>query len=535
MIVDNKSNWLKNTSVVKIITWVNVFVQLLFPISLTFIPSTVVAQESMLQQSNDVKVQPYIIQSGERIDDVAKRFSMSVKQLGELNQFRIFSRGFENVKAGDEIDVPASGGGQKKIDKTGVAEKSSGVSELTGNMNQMMNTGPSLASPRSSDSASDMSRTMVSGAATAEIQHWLSQWGTSRVQINLDKKFSLDESSFDTLLPIYDTSNNTFFSQLGIRDKDGRNIVNLGLGNRTIKDDWILGVNSFYDFDFTGNNHRVGFGVEGWSNYIQVSANSYFRLNSWRQSRDFPDYNERPANGFDIRTNAWLPSFPQLGGKLGYEQYFGKQVALLDKSNLQKNPYSITAGLNYTPFPLLTLGIEQRFGKNYNNDTQLSLQLNYRPADSWKSQVNPSYVSGMRQISESRYDLVDRNNNFVFEYRKQDLISLVLSNNQIFDREYSKHLVSGQVKSKYELATITWDSDEFISAGGDVSVIDKKSFNLTLPAYRANIKDTASKSKEDANTYNINFVAIDKNGNKSSTSTLKVIVNPLVNTGSARF
>ncbi|EDB9929344.1 invasin, partial [Salmonella enterica subsp. enterica serovar Kentucky] len=184
-------------------------------------------------------------------------------------------------------------------------------------------------------------------------------------------------------------------------------------------DNWLLGINSFYDHDISGGNRRIGLGVEAWGNYIQLSANSYFRLNNWQQSRDFSDYNERPANGFDIRANAWLPSFPQLGGKLVYEQYFGNHVALQDNHTLQKNPYSLTAGLNYTPFPLLTLGIDQQFGKGGNNDTQLSLQLTYRPGSSWESQINPSSVSGIRQMSENRYNLVERNNNFIFEYKNK--------------------------------------------------------------------------------------------------------------------
>ncbi|EHJ0893453.1 hypothetical protein KAB55_004769, partial [Salmonella enterica] len=274
-------------------------------------------------------------------------------------------------------------------------------------------------------------------------------------------------------------------------------------------------------------------GVEAWGNYIQLSANSYFRLNNWQQSRDFSDYNERPANGFDIRANAWLPSFPQLGGKLVYEQYFGNHVALQDNHTLQKNPYSLTAGLNYTPFPLLTLGIDQQFGKGGNNDTQLSLQLTYRPGSSWESQINPSSVSGIRQMSENRYNLVERNNNFIFEYKKQDLISITLSKDEISGPENSIHLVSGQVKSKYELSQILWDSDKYISAGGRVSVVNNKNFNLTLPAYKTN--GTPGESVEEANTYNINFVATDKKGNKSNSATLKVIVTSSGHSASARF
>ncbi|EIY3752847.1 inverse autotransporter beta domain-containing protein, partial [Salmonella enterica subsp. enterica serovar Kentucky] len=292
-------------------------------------------------------------------------------------------------------------------------------------------------------------------------------------------------------------------------------------------------INSFYDHDISGGNRRIGLGVEAWGNYIQLSANSYFRLNNWQQSRDFSDYNERPANGFDIRANAWLPSFPQLGGKLVYEQYFGNHVALQDNHTLQKNPYSLTAGLNYTPFPLLTLGIDQQFGKGGNNDTQLSLQLTYRPGSSWESQINPSSVSGIRQMSENRYNLVERNNNFIFEYKKQDLISITLSKDEISGPENSIHLVSGQVKSKYELSQILWDSDKYISAGGRVSVVNNKNFNLTLPAYKTN--GTPGESVEEANTYNINFVATDKKGNKSNSATLKVIVTSSGHSASARF
>ncbi len=36
------------------------------------------------------------------------------------------------------------------------------------------------------------------------------------------------------------------------------------------------------------------------------------------------------------------------------EQYKGDDVALFGKDNRQKNPHAITAGLNYTPIPLLT-------------------------------------------------------------------------------------------------------------------------------------------------------------------------------------
>ncbi|ECT0465124.1 hypothetical protein DQY18_25150 [Salmonella enterica subsp. enterica serovar Kentucky] len=136
-------------------------------------------------------------------------------------------------------------------------------------------------------------------------------------------------------------------------------------------------------------------------------------------------------------------------------------------------------------------------------------------------------------MSENRYNLVERNNNFIFEYKKQDLISITLSKDEISGPENSIHLVSGQVKSKYELSQILWDSDKYISAGGRVSVVNNKNFNLTLPAYKTN--GTPGESVEEANTYNINFVATDKKGNKSNSATLKVIVTSSGHSASARF
>ncbi|MBZ4074624.1 inverse autotransporter beta domain-containing protein [Escherichia fergusonii] len=535
MFDDINNHNLKDASAIKFIAWFTIIIQSLFPISMNFIPSFAVAQSNTLQQWDNVETQPYIIKDGETIDNVAKKLNLSFSQLAKLNQFRIFSRGFENVKPGDEIDVPVNTGTPGNAANTlpvKMLYSDSTSTNITRNMNKTTHA-ENFGFIRSSDSANDIARTMINSAATEEIQKWLSQWGTTRAQVNLDKKLSLDGNSIDTLIPIYNTEDNTFFTQFGIRNKNGRNIFNMGGGGRAIWDNWLLGINSFYDHDISGGNRRIGLGVEAWGNYIQLSANSYFRLNNWQQSRDFSDYNERPANGFDIRANAWLPSFPQLGGKLVYEQYFGNHVALQDNHTLQKNPYSLTAGLNYTPFPLLTLGIDQQFGKGGNNDTQLSLQLTYRPGSSWESQINPSSVSGIRQMSENRYNLVERNNNFIFEYKKQDLISITLSKDEISGPENSIHLVSGQVKSKYELSQILWDSDKYISAGGRVSVVNNKNFNLTLPAYKTN--GTPGESVEEANTYNINFVATDKKGNKSNSATLKVIVTSSGHSASARF
>ncbi|MBD2786738.1 inverse autotransporter beta domain-containing protein, partial [Xenorhabdus sp. DI] len=67
-------------------------------------------------------------------------------------------------------------------------------------------------------------------------------------------------------------------------------------------------------------------------------------------------WEERPANGYDINGEFYLPAYPNLGGKLGFEQYFGDNVALFNRDNKQKKPTLGRIGLNYTLVPLVTIG-----------------------------------------------------------------------------------------------------------------------------------------------------------------------------------
>jgi adhesin/invasin len=125
----------------------------------------------------------------------------------------------------------------------------------------------------------------------------------------------------------------------------------------------MLGANTFLDYDLSRDHARLGFGGEYWRDFLKLGVNTYYRLTNWKDSPALEDYEERPANGWDVRAQYWLPTLPQLGGKLTYEQYYGNEVALFGRDNRQRNPHAITAGVNYTPVPLLTFTAEQRQGK----------------------------------------------------------------------------------------------------------------------------------------------------------------------------
>ena len=363
----------------------------------------------------------------------------------------------------------------------------------------------SSGSALSEGNAAGMARSAATGAVNNSIEEWLGQFGTARVQLNLDDKFKAEGSEADLLVPLYENKDNILFTQLGFRHKDERNTGNLGLGVRHFTGDWMLGANTFFDNDFTGENRRMGVGVEAWRDYLKLSANSYIRLSDWHQSRDFEDYDERPANGYDLRAEGWLPSFPQLGAKVMYEQYQGDEVALFGKDNRQKDPWAFTGGVNYTPIPLLTLAAQHRAGKDGQSDSQLSLQMNYRLGESWSKQVDPNLIGASRTLNGTRYDLVERNNSIVLDYRKQETVKLVVPE-KTSGKSRSTVPVSFTVETKNPLQRIDWDASSLVAAGGSLTQVGSNQLSITLPPYQA----------AGSNVYRFAGVAYDAKGNSGS-------------------
>ncbi|ETO41154.1 hypothetical protein X965_13100, partial [Morganella sp. EGD-HP17] len=209
-----------------------------------------------------------------------------------------------------------------------------------------------------------------------QVNDWLNQVAHARIQFGSSKT-----GEADVLVPLIDNPDSLLFSQVGLRANEERTTTNLGLGYRQYEDGWMWGVNSFYDYDITGSNSRVGVGGELWANYLKFAANGYFRVTDWHPSElhEMRDYDERPANGFDLRAEGYLPDYPQLGAFAKYEQYFGDGISLAgtpSSGELKNNPSVSTLGLTYTPFPLMTLKGQTSRGDS--NDSQIGMELSYR-------------------------------------------------------------------------------------------------------------------------------------------------------------
>lgn len=195
-------------------------------------------------------------------------------------------------------------------------------------------------------------------------------------------------------------------------------------------------------------------------------------------------------------------------------------MALFGKDERQRDPYAVTAGLNWTPFPLLTLGVDERLGKKGKNETNVNLQLTWQPGDSLASQLSGDNVAASRMLDRSRYDLVERNNHIVLEYRKQGLVKLALSTDSITGAAGTTHSLAATVSSKYGVQSVSVAAGSFSAAGGVVTPQGSSHFSLTLPPYRvtqqAQIvkKDIRPADATDQNIYTLTVTAEDQRTGK---------------------
>lgn len=383
--------------------------------------------------------------------------------------------------------------------------------------------GSILSSADSSAATVNYASQLAVGLINQKVDDWLKIYGNARVSLGTDKKVT-----GDFLLPLIDRDDSLLFSQVGMRNNQARNTVNAGLGYRQYTGDWMLGINTFYDYDYTGGNRRLGAGVEAWRDYLKLSANGYYGLTGWHQSvlSAMKDYDERPANGFDMNAEAYLPSMPSLGMSLKYARYLGSGISVAESSpspdTLKNNPAVLTAGINYTPFPLLTFSALRSFGDA--SDTRLEMGVNYRLGVPFYRQISPDSVDLNRSLAGSKYDFVDRNYNIVMQYRKQDLLRIELPAHMQAQAADTVTIPLRVSRDKYGIKSVDWSvSPELIAHGGHYKVLSSEVLQVTLPAYVFGVGGKAPQS------YPIQAVARDKEGNLSNTATMSLDVVPSQN------
>ncbi|MGL5758668.1 inverse autotransporter beta domain-containing protein, partial [Plesiomonas sp.] len=502
--------------IVVFVAWANIAVQTLLPFSLSISPVVYAASIENKKRTDALVV--YSVQLGDTATSIAKQFGLTLNELKKLNSEAYKEKSLNNLQIGDTLLVP-----DLRLDARKPAH--SIAVKMDRDKDKTEKLVAEAATTLATGSAASSLRSAAVSQANQSVSEWLKQYGTARVSVNVDSDFNLTNSDADLLLSLKDTPDTFSFSQLGLRHKDDRTTVNAGLGQRhfNAQDKDMLGYNLFLDHEIEAGHTRMGLGAEYWRDFLKLSANGYMRLSSWKNSAKLKGYNERAANGFDMRAEAYLPAHPQLGGKLKYEKYFGKEVALSDANNRQKDPHATTASIHYTPIPLVTAAIDHTKEKGKARDTKLNLELNYRLGESLDKQLDSASVAKYRSLAGSRYDLVDRNNSIVLEYQKQELLKLNVIDEFNGWPEITNQQLIVYVVSKYPLDRIDWEGGEFFAAGGKIAPLSARAvsgnslFKVTLPAYHVG----------GVNLYTLSAKAFDNKGNESNTDSthIEVIMN----------
>ena len=107
-----------------------------------------------------------------------------------------------------------------------------------------------------------------------------------------------------------DLTHTTFF-QGSIYSQDGRHTFNGGLGHRYLSENqnWIWGVNVFYDYELPYDHQRVSLGTEFVTSIAEFTANRYLGLSDWRIGKG--GYDEKVLDGKDFEIGLVIPYMPQ--------------------------------------------------------------------------------------------------------------------------------------------------------------------------------------------------------------------------------
>ena len=126
------------------------------------------------------------------------------------------------------------------------------------------------------------------------------------------------------------------FMQSTIHSNSGRHTVNIGLGRRYLSknEKYLSGINAFLDYDIRYGHQRYSIGGELKSSSLELTANSYYGLSSWKIGKN--NNLERSLDGYDIEFGAQIPYVPS--GKIYVKQF---NWEMYNATDIEGTDYSV--------------------------------------------------------------------------------------------------------------------------------------------------------------------------------------------------
>jgi len=166
------------------------------------------------------------------------------------------------------------------------------------------------------DAVKNKANDVVESVVNSSLNDFANQFGEGNTEISV-RKVKGDEASYSIittqpLAPLSEDGARLFWQgSLGSYDQNGdrRTTLNLGLGNRWLIDGEkaIVGINSFYDYEFSAKHKRMSLGGEYKRSNAELSVNKYWAISD-KHSVDGTD--EEALDGYDAVFKGQLPYLP---------------------------------------------------------------------------------------------------------------------------------------------------------------------------------------------------------------------------------
>ncbi|WP_446560659.1 inverse autotransporter beta domain-containing protein, partial [Vibrio mediterranei] len=381
----------------------------------------------------------------------------------------------------------------------------------------------------------------------SEVSNTVNDYTNSTLESSLDSingvirsKLNISENgvngTLDALVPLYENDTDFVFSQSGvvINDADrfsGRDFANTGLGfrSRDISDNSMYGLNTFYDHDLTRGHQRLSLGAEYWQDSYSLYTNYYFPISSWKESEDsFSNLDdmlleERPAQAFDLGVSGYIEEYPWVTLSLEYGQVYGEFVENADGSDPTSNPFELEASLDFTPIPLINLGVSNRYNSATGTDFTAELGVKYVIGESISKQLDPGHVIRTKAHDyQQKTKFVERNSDITLEYRKKPF-SIELVTDEITLRK-------GDVVSTADFVAVTGADnvksygyeDTAIQLIKDGNIHSQKKGSVSAISFNKPFSHLLTYSKAVDVKYSLIYTATLKDGRKYQTRPLRI-------------
>ncbi|WP_374684750.1 YchO/YchP family invasin [Scandinavium hiltneri] len=353
-----------------------------------------------------------------------------------------------------------------------------------------------------------------------QLDYWLSPWGNASAELLVNSEGKFTGSHGNWFVPLEDNNRYLTWTQVGLTQQDDGLVSNLGLGQRWVAGDWLLGYNAFYDSLMGESLQRGGLGAEAWGEYLRLSANFYQPFNSWRDDSDTVE--SRMARGYDLTAQARLPFYRFINTSVSFERYFGDSVDLFHTGTGYHNPMAVSLGLAYTPVPLVTISAAHKQGESGVSQNNLGMKLNYRFGVPLKKQLESSEVAAFTSLRGSRYDSPERSNLPVVEYRQRKTLSVFLATPPWDLQPGETVSLKLQVRGRFTIKSLTWQGDsQALSLTPPVNHSSPDGWTVIMPAW-----DYSDGAK---NRWHLSVVVEDEKGQRVSSNEITLaLTEPLV-------